>query len=131
MAVYGIPAQTVDGNDVTAVYRAVGDAVTRARAGEGPSFVECLTYRQGGHKRDDPATYRPREEVDRWLARDPILRLRAALVEDGQQVGAEAAEAAAIVAIDDAVGFATDSSPAVPDPPTAVPGRRPPVGGPA
>lgn len=109
MAYYGIPAVTVDGNDVTAVHRAVADAVELARSGGGPSFVECLTYRQGGHKRDDPATYRPREEVERWLARDPIVRLRVALIEADRAADVAAAEAAAVAEIDDAVAFANDS----------------------
>jgi acetoin:2,6-dichlorophenolindophenol oxidoreductase subunit alpha len=53
---------------------AVRAAVLRARSGEGPSMVECLTYRVGGHKRDDAAPYRSRAEVEAWLARDPIPR---------------------------------------------------------
>ena len=109
-AVYDLPTETVDGNDVMSVTAAAGRAVDRARVGGGPSFVECLTYRQGGHKRDDPATYRPREEVDRWLARDPIVRMRRALSEAGLDDEAAAAEEAAPVAIDEAVAFA-DSSP--------------------
>ncbi len=116
MVVYGIPAQTVDGNDVTAVYAAVAGAVANARAGGGPAFIECLTYRQGGHKRDDPATYRPREEVERWLARDPIVRMRAPLVAAGAEAGVVDAEASAAAEIDDAVQFANDSPLAVPDP---------------
>jgi pyruvate dehydrogenase E1 component alpha subunit len=60
-AAYALPAVTVDGNNVVAVFQAVRDAVERARTGGGPALIECLTYRQGGHKRDDPATYRPRQ----------------------------------------------------------------------
>jgi acetoin:2,6-dichlorophenolindophenol oxidoreductase subunit alpha len=112
---YGIPSVTVDGNDVTAVHRAVSAAVEQARSGGGPRFVECLTYRQGGHKRDDPATYRPRDEVARWLARDPIVRLKAALSEADREGDAEAAEKAAVEAIDDAVEFANSSPPATLD----------------
>jgi TPP-dependent pyruvate/acetoin dehydrogenase alpha subunit len=78
---YGIPGAQVDGNDVVAVYQAALEAVERARCGEGPMLVECITYRIGGHKRDDAATYRPKEEVEAWRQRDPIPRLRRLLVE--------------------------------------------------
>lgn len=118
MAMYGIPAVTVDGNDVVAVHQAVTVSVEAARGRGGPSFVECLTYRQGGHKRDDPATYRPKDEVARWLARDPLARLRAALVEAGREADASRAEAAAVASIDDAVAFAVDSPPARLDQPS-------------
>ncbi len=80
---YGIPGITVDGNDVLAVRDAVGEAVARARAGDGPSLVECLTYRQGGHKRDDPAAYRPKSEVEQWLSQDGLPKFRAFLAELG------------------------------------------------
>jgi acetoin:2,6-dichlorophenolindophenol oxidoreductase subunit alpha len=106
---YGLPAEVVDGNDVVAVTVAVERAVTRARDGGGPSLVECLTYRQGGHKRDDPGTYRPREEVERWLRRDPVQRMRAALEAAGLGAEADAADQAAVAAIDDAVAFAEES----------------------
>ena len=71
-AAYGIPAQTVDGNDLWAVREAALDAVQRARQGDGPSLLECQTYRHHGHSKADPARYRPPEEVERWLARDPL-----------------------------------------------------------
>lgn len=109
---YDLPAVAVDGNNVLAVDAAVTAAVERARNGGGPSLVECLTYRQGGHKRDDPATYRPKEEVARWLARDPIARLRRALDEHGLGSSATEREAAARATIDDAVAFAEASPPA-------------------
>jgi pyruvate dehydrogenase E1 component alpha subunit len=76
---YDIPAQSVDGNDVIAVYRAALQAVERARRGEGPSFIECKTYRHRGHSRSDPAKYRPAGELEAWLAKDPITRCEAAL----------------------------------------------------
>ena len=113
---YDLPGVTVDGNDVTAVHLAVAQAVERARNGEGPFLVECLTYRQGGHKRDDPATYRPKEEVATWMARDPLLRMQRALELAGVGEQAQAARAGAVAAIDDAVAFANDSPLAVPDP---------------
>jgi acetoin:2,6-dichlorophenolindophenol oxidoreductase subunit alpha len=69
---YGMPGEQVDGNDVLAVRSVVGAAVARARAGEGPSLVEALTYRHGGHSRGDAGKYRPDSEVAAWKARDPI-----------------------------------------------------------
>jgi pyruvate dehydrogenase E1 component alpha subunit len=109
MRAYDLPAEVVDGNNVVAVTLAVGRAVERARAGGGPSMVECLTYRQGGHKRDDPGTYRPREEVEMWLRRDPVQRMRAALEAAGLEGRAAAADAEAVAVIDDAVAFAEES----------------------
>lgn len=71
---YAMAAEAVDGNDVTEVYAAASRAVDRARAGDGPTFLECKTYRTRGHSRSDPAKYRPAGELDAWLARDPIRR---------------------------------------------------------
>jgi acetoin:2,6-dichlorophenolindophenol oxidoreductase subunit alpha len=92
---YGLEPIVVDGNDVTAV-RAVADrAIARARAGEGPSLIEAMTYRHGGHSRADPGKYRPAEEVAAWLAKDPIPRYRAELIAAGvDPAGLEAIEAA-------------------------------------
>jgi pyruvate dehydrogenase E1 component alpha subunit len=78
---YGIPGITVDGNDALAVYKAAQEAVDRARGGEGSTLIECKTYRQKGHSRWDPAAYRPREEVEDWLRRDPIRRMRKHLLD--------------------------------------------------
>jgi TPP-dependent pyruvate/acetoin dehydrogenase alpha subunit len=106
---YGIPGLTVDGNDVLAVYEAARDAVDRARAGDGPTFLECVTYRHGGHKRDDPATYRPKEEVERWMALDGLPRARQRLVEESslteEQIVAmeQEVEAGLRVALDEAL----------------------------
>jgi acetoin:2,6-dichlorophenolindophenol oxidoreductase subunit alpha len=72
---YGLPAEVVDGNDVVAVLNATATAAARARAGDGPTIIEALTYRQYGHSRSDPAKYRPKEEVDAWLRRDPLTLL--------------------------------------------------------
>jgi pyruvate dehydrogenase E1 component alpha subunit len=71
-AAYGLEPIVVDGNDADAVYRVAATALARARAGQGPSLIEALTYRHGGHSRADPAKYRPKEEVAAWLARDPV-----------------------------------------------------------
>lgn len=70
---YAMPGESVDGNDVVAVYEAVARATERARRGDGPTFIECKTYRQRGHSRSDPAKYRPAGELESWLQRDPIL----------------------------------------------------------
>jgi pyruvate dehydrogenase E1 component alpha subunit len=76
-AAYRVPAARIDGNDVLAVWRAVRDGVERAAEGGGPSFVELMTYRLGGHSTsDDPRIYRAQEEVDAWRRADPLLRLR-------------------------------------------------------
>ncbi|MCX8026086.1 MAG: thiamine pyrophosphate-dependent enzyme, partial [Thermanaerothrix sp.] len=71
---YGIPGVTVDGNDVLAVYAAVRQAAERARAGQGPTLVEAVTYRWRGHSKSDRQAYRTREEVKLWQQRDPIRR---------------------------------------------------------
>jgi len=80
---YGLPAEVIDGNDVVAVWEATARAVERARAGNGPTIIEALTYRQYGHSRADPAKYRPQEEVDEWLRRDPLTLLAERLRGDG------------------------------------------------
>jgi len=80
---YGLEAIVVDGNDADAVYRAAAAAYDKARAGEGPSLVECLTYRHSGHSRADPATYRPKGELEAWLKRDPIKIYRERLLQFG------------------------------------------------
>ena len=79
---YGIPGARVDGNDVLAVYEAVRTAVERARAGAGPSLIEAVTYRWGGHSmRANLPDYRTREEERRWMERDPVARFGAELVD--------------------------------------------------
>jgi len=74
-AAYGIPSFEVDGNEVLVVREAAREAIARARAGDGPTLIEFLTYRHKGHSRVDPARYRPKEEVEAWLERDPLPRL--------------------------------------------------------
>jgi pyruvate dehydrogenase E1 component alpha subunit len=69
---YAMAKARVDGNDVLAMHAAVSEAAERGRAGEGPTFLEAMTYRQKGHSRADPGAYRPEGELDRWLERDPI-----------------------------------------------------------
>ena len=82
-AAYGMPGVVVDGNDVLAVYEAVKDASERARRGDGPTLIECKTYRWKGHSKSDQQRYRTREEVAAWKKRDPIARFRARLIEEG------------------------------------------------
>jgi pyruvate dehydrogenase E1 component alpha subunit len=108
---YGIPGVVVDGNDVLAVYHVVQKAVERARIGEGPTLIECKTYRRRGHSRVDPARYRPKEEVEEWLAKDPVKRFRDKLLEakvladaEIQQIDMETA-----TKIEEAVKFALES----------------------
>lgn len=86
---YAMRSQIVDGNTVTAVYDAVKAAIELARAGEGPTFLECKTYRHRGHSRSDPAKYRPEDEVRWWLERDPLTITRRDLNESGAQTNEE------------------------------------------
>ena len=80
---YGIPGVTVDGNDLDAVHEAVSEAVARARAGDGPTLVENLTYRWKGHSKSDKNLYRSKEEIAEWRGQDPILRFEAQVKESG------------------------------------------------
>jgi pyruvate dehydrogenase E1 component alpha subunit len=80
---YGLPPIIVDGNDVEAVYRTALEVLGRARDGEGPSIVECKTYRHSGHSRADPAKYRPPQELQAWLERDPLPTYQRRLLADG------------------------------------------------
>lgn len=113
---YGITGKTVDGNDVLAVYEAVGEAVTRARKGEGPTLVECKTYRRRGHWAGDAQAYVGKEEIDEWLKKDPIPRFRKKLVEMGvlTEEDADRIEQEIDEEIDKAVKFAEESP--FPDP---------------
>ena len=90
---YGLPSIIVDGNDADAVYRIASAAYEKARAGDGPSLIECLTYRHSGHSRADPAKYRPEGELEKWKERDPIKiyreRLKAFGVADSAIAGIE------------------------------------------
>lgn len=111
-AAYGIAGATVDGNDVLAVHRAAAEALARARRGEGPTLLECRTYRQCGHSRSDPRNYRSRAEEEEWLRRDPISTFAAWLLENEEaDEAALAAQRAGVEAeIEDAIVFA-DASP--------------------
>jgi len=107
-AAYGLPGQTIEGNDFFAVREAVATAAHRARSGEGPTLLEAKTYRQLGHSRGDLRIYRSRDEEQTWKHRDPIPRLGQRLIELGALTDAQDAliceQAARLV--DDAVLFA-------------------------
>lgn len=119
-AAYGIPGITVDGNDVLAVFNATKEAVIRARNRNGPTLIECKTYRQKGHSRFDPATYRPKEEVEEWLNKDPVNRLKNKILEEGvfSNRDLEEIEKKVNEDIEAAVQFAKESE--FPNPETAV-----------
>ena len=116
-AAYGIPNVAVDGNDVLMVYEAAGEAVARARRGEGPTLIECKTYRHRGHSEGDPATYRTKEEVEEWMKKDPIPRFRGKLIETGVLTEKEADEISQSLLgeLDGAVRFAEESPPPAPE----------------
>jgi pyruvate dehydrogenase E1 component alpha subunit len=110
-AAYGIPGVSVDGNDVLAVYEAASEAVNRTRRGEGPTLIECKTYRQKGHSRFDPAAYRPKKEVEEWLKKDPITKFKNKLIENGTLTEQEAEKLSqeSKEAVEAAVKFALES----------------------
>ena len=112
---YGIPGVIVDGNDVIAVYEVIGEAVARARKGEGPSLIECKTYRHRGHSEGDVGPrqiYRTEQEIEEWKKKDPIPRFKKQLIET--QVLTEKATAEIdqqiLEEVDKAVKFAEESS---------------------
>ena len=88
---YGLPRILIDGNDADAVLRTARTAYAKARAGDGPSLIECLTYRHSGHSRADPGKYRPPGELETWLERDPLKIYRARMAEFGVSPDAIAA----------------------------------------
>ena len=102
---YDMPGETVDGNDVEAIDAAFERALKRAKAGEGPSLIECKTYRWMGHWTGDPQTYRTREEVETWKQKDPMKRWRERLLSEG--LYAEAELDAMLKAADEEVEAAT------------------------
>ena len=109
---YGLPRVVIDGNDADVVYRTACDSFAKARAGGGPSLVECLTYRHGGHSRADPAKYRPKEEVEAWMKRDPVVLYRARLLAMGvAETQLAAIEAEAMQKLEQATEQAKTSPP--------------------
>jgi pyruvate dehydrogenase E1 component alpha subunit len=120
-AAYGLDPIIVDGNDADAVYRVALTALQRARSGEGPSLIEAQTYRHHGHSRADPGKYRPEDEVEAWMSRDPLILYRSRLeslgfaasdldrVEDAARAEIDAATAAAEAApVPDESAITTD-----------------------
>ena len=107
---YGMPGVTLDGNDAGLVHDAMQEPLRRARAGEGPSLIECMTFRHGGHHVNDPGTYLPADQLEQWKAHDPLIVLRERLAQAG-------VDEAAITEVDErvervmeeAVEFATSS----------------------
>jgi pyruvate dehydrogenase E1 component alpha subunit len=108
---YGMPGATVDGNDAVLVHDAMQEPLRRARAGEGPSLIECMTFRHGGHHVNDPGLYLPADELERWKTHDPLIVLR-------ERLAAAGVDEAAITEVDErverlmdeAVEFATESA---------------------
>jgi len=114
-ASYGLPRIVIDGNDADMVYRTAQDAYAKARAGGGPSLIECLTYRHSGHSRADPARYRPEGELEKWKERDPILIYRERLRQFGiGQAAIDAIDADVRRRVDDATEACKKAPP--PDP---------------
>jgi TPP-dependent pyruvate/acetoin dehydrogenase alpha subunit len=116
---YGLPSEIVDGNDVVTVHDTMRIAVDRARAGEGPTVIEALTYRHYGHSRADPAKYRPADEVERWMQRDPLRIARERLTSLGvDEAEIDAADGRVAKVVEGAVQEARDAP--YPDPAQAL-----------
>ena len=116
-AAFGMHGVEVDGMDVLAVYRVAKEAIARARAGEGPTLIEALTYRFRGHSLADPDELRSKEEKEYWLARDPIEKFAKYLVESGLMTEDEIAKHNKEIqdVVDDSVEFAENSPEPNPD----------------
>lgn len=108
---YNIPGVVVDGNDIFAVYEAATEAVARARSGQGPTLIECKTYRHKGHFEGDPTTYRPSDEVQEWMMKDPLPRAAAYLLDNDIVTEEELKriDAEIVKEIAEAIKFAEDS----------------------
>ena len=111
---YGIPGMSIDGNDIIAVHATMVEAVDRARAGEGPTLLDCITYRFFGHFTGDPGkgiTYRSKEEMGQWLERCPIKRFKERLIKEKRitEKMATTMEANVKASIEEAVQFAKES----------------------
>ena len=105
---YGLPSQIIDGNDVLAVFGAISEATDAARQGQGPTLVECMTYRVSGHYEGDADAYRDPDEVAAWLRKDPIRRFQDVLLDQGVLSAAELERLFRDVeaTVDEAVAFA-------------------------
>ncbi len=109
---YNMPGITVDGNDVFAVYEATKEAIKRARDGQGPTLIECKTYRHRGHFEGDPGAYKPEEEQKEWLAKDPIPRMEEFMIKNEvlTKKELEAIQKEVDEEINEAIEFANNSS---------------------
>jgi len=109
---YGIHGISVEGNDPVAVHKATKEAIEIARSGGGPTLIECRTYRQKGHGVYDKAPYRPKEEVEEWLKKDPIVNFEKKLTTSGMvsEKEVEKLRSEILSEIEDAVKFAQESS---------------------
>ena len=111
-ASYGLPKIVIDGNDADEVYRTAQTAFAKARAGDGPSLIECLTYRHSGHSRADPGDYRPPGELEAWLKKDPVPRYRERLAEFGiAQDVIDGMDAEVLAQVDEATEISKASPP--------------------
>ncbi len=108
---YGFPGISLDGNNVLEVYDAAQKAIERARSGQGPTLLECKTYRWYGHSEIDPAKYRMKEEVDAWKKKDPVVAFEKVLTEKKLLTDAKKTQIAAEITqeINEAVDFAEQS----------------------
>lgn len=112
---YGLERILIDGNDADVVYQTAQKAYARARAGEGPSLIECLTYRHSGHSRADPAKYRPKGELEKWKESDPVKTYRARLLAQGIKASVLDEIEQVVKAEVDAAEVACKASPLPPD----------------
>jgi pyruvate dehydrogenase E1 component alpha subunit len=108
---YDMPSEPVDGMDVEAVHEAVKRAADRARAGEGPTFLEFKTYRYRGHSMSDPQKYRTKEEVEQWKLRDPVELCKHRILTNGiaSEAELETIDAKIKVIVEESVKFAEES----------------------
>jgi len=110
---YGMPGITVDGNDALAIFEAMDNPIRRARMGDGPTLIECVTCRRGGHHVNDPGLYMPDDEVRKWEERDPVIIQRSHLLQAGlTTTEIDAIDARIQTGLEEAVQYASDS----PDP---------------
>jgi pyruvate dehydrogenase E1 component alpha subunit len=113
---YGIPSVITDGMNVIDVYNAASKAIERARTGKGPTLIECKTYRYVGHSRSDPQLYRPKEEVEAWKQKDPIMQLKEFLTSRKIATASEIKQLEKLIEeeIENAVNFARSSPHPIP-----------------
>jgi len=109
---YGIPGISVDGNDVIAVHEAAVEAVKRARKGQGPTLIECKTYRQRGHFEGDAGKYKPTEEQEMWMKKDPMPRIEKHMIDSEIVTASElkALQDSVVKEIAEAIEFANASA---------------------